>query len=157
MEVNVMYIENVGVPNVSTMAAGAKTINTAPVRSAKASASENMIAVETKEGEVQKSDKSGSDLTKAAVNYDTSSDKRAVLDEDQQADNEKIRKNIESIKAQLSHSEVKFGIHEKTNRVTIKIVDKDTEKVIKEIPPEKTLDMIAKCMEIAGLLVDERL
>ena len=28
---------------------------------------------------------------------------------------------------------------------------------VREIPAEKTLDMIAKCMEIAGVLVDERL
>ena len=39
----------------------------------------------------------------------------------------------------------------------IKLVDKDTQEVVKEIPPEKTLDMIAKCMELAGVLVDEKL
>ena len=44
-----------------------------------------------------------------------------------------------------------------TNRVTIKIVDKDTKKVLKEYPPEKTLDMIAKVWEMAGLLVDQKL
>ena len=36
-------------------------------------------------------------------------------------------------------------------------VDKDTKEVLKEYPPEKTLDMIAKVWEIAGLLVDEKL
>ena len=56
----------------------------------------------------------------------------------------------------MSHSEAIFGFHDKTNRVTIKIVDKDTKEVIKEIPPEKTLDMIAKAWELAGILVDER-
>lgn len=56
----------------------------------------------------------------------------------------------------MSHSEAVFGIHEKTNRLTIKIVDKETKEVIKELPPEKTLDMIAKAWELAGLLVDER-
>ena len=56
----------------------------------------------------------------------------------------------------MSHSEAVFGIHEETNRVTIKIVDKDTKEVIKELPPEKTLDMIAKAWELAGLLVDEK-
>ncbi len=56
----------------------------------------------------------------------------------------------------MSHSEAVFGIHEATNRVTIKIVDKDTHKVIKELPPEKTLDMIAKVWELAGILVDEK-
>ena len=54
------------------------------------------------------------------------------------------------------HSEAVFGIHEATNRVTIKIIDKDTKKVIKELPPEKTLDMIAKVWELAGILVDEK-
>ena len=46
--------------------------------------------------------------------------------------------------------------NEKTNRVTIKIVDKKTKEVIKEFPPEKTLDMIAKVWEMAGLMVDEK-
>ena len=56
----------------------------------------------------------------------------------------------------MFNSEAVFGIHEGTNRVTIKIVDKDTKKVIKELPPEKTLDMIAKVWEMAGILVDEK-
>lgn len=75
----------------------------------------------------------------------------------QTAENEKIKKAIEKMNSQLPHSEAKFGIHEATNRVMIKLVDKDTQEVIKEIPPEKTLDMIAKCMELAGVLVDEKL
>ncbi len=75
----------------------------------------------------------------------------------QAAENEKIKKAIEKMNAQLPNSEAKFGIHEATNRVMIKLVDKDTQEVIKEIPPEKTLDMIAKCMEMAGVLVDEKL
>lgn len=55
-----------------------------------------------------------------------------------------------------SNNEVMFGIHDGTKRVTIKIVDKDTKKVVKEFPPEKTLDMIAKVWEMAGILVDEK-
>ena len=39
----------------------------------------------------------------------------------------------------------------------IKIVDKDTKDVIKEFPPEETLDMIQKVWEMAGILVDEKL
>ena len=40
--------------------------------------------------------------------------------------------------------------------MTIKIVDKTNKKVIKELPPEKTLDMITKVWEMAGILVDEK-
>ncbi len=71
--------------------------------------------------------------------------------------NEEIRKKVEEInKNMISRSEAIFGIHDETNRVTIKIVDKDSKKVIKEIPPEKTLDMLARIWEMAGILVDEK-
>lgn len=70
--------------------------------------------------------------------------------------NEQIRKTVAEINKNAQGTEAVFGIHEATNRVTIKIVNKETKEVIKELPPEKTLDMIAKAWEIAGLLVDEK-
>lgn len=69
---------------------------------------------------------------------------------------EALKKAVEEINKNAKNSEVVFGIHEATNRMTIKIVDKDSREVIKEYPPEKTLDMIAKVWELAGLLVDEK-
>ena len=73
------------------------------------------------------------------------------------AQNERIKNAVEELNKKMeNHSEAVFGIHEKTNRVTIKIVDRDSKKVIKELPPEKTLDMIAKVWEMAGILVDEK-
>ncbi|MGN1167901.1 MAG: flagellar protein FlaG [Lachnospiraceae bacterium] len=73
------------------------------------------------------------------------------------AKNAQIKKAVEEInKNMINTSEAIFGIHEETNRVTIKIVDKNTKEVVKEYPPEKTLDMIAKVWEMAGLMVDER-
>jgi flagellar protein FlaG len=81
----------------------------------------------------------------------------AETEEQIQADNEKVRKAISQMaKKMSSNAEAVFGIHDKTNRVTIKMVDKDTKKVIKEFPPDETLDMIAKVWEIAGILVDEK-
>ncbi|MCI6784424.1 flagellar protein FlaG [Thermoguttaceae bacterium LCP21S3_D4] len=69
---------------------------------------------------------------------------------------EQVKKAVESINRSQAHTEAIFGIHEGTNRVTIKIVDKESKKVIKEYPPEKTLDMIQKLWEMAGLMVDEK-
>ena len=71
--------------------------------------------------------------------------------------NTQIRKAVEEINKKAHNSEAVFGIHDATNRVMIKIVDKDTKEVLKEYPPEKTLDMIAKVWEVAGLLVDEKM
>ena len=92
-----------------------------------------------------------------AQNYSQSQSHLEATEEQIQADNEKIRKAIsEMTKNAKSNAEAVFGIHEKTNRVTIKMVDKDTKEVIKEFPPDETLDMIAKVWEIAGIMVDEK-
>lgn len=82
--------------------------------------------------------------------------KAGKIREEGQASNEQIRKAVDTINKNAHNEEAVFGIHEATNRVTIKIVDKDTKEVIKEFPPEKTLDMIAKVWEMAGIMVDER-
>ena len=87
------------------------------------------------------------------VNFDPTTAKIKEVDEKNGQGTEKA---VEQLNKNMSHSEAVFGIHEATNRVTIKIVDKDTHKVIKELPPEKTLDMIAKVWELAGILVDEK-
>lgn len=81
---------------------------------------------------------------------------RQLIDEQQNVNLDKLKKVMEKAVASLPHSAAKFGIHEKTNRIVIKLVDRDTQEVIKEIPPEKTLDLLAKRMELAGVLVDER-
>lgn len=92
-----------------------------------------------------------------AQNYSDGQSKIEATEEQIQADNEKVKKAIsEMTKNVRSNAEAVFGIHEKTNRVTIKMVDKETKKVIKEFPPDETLDMIAKVWEIAGIMVDEK-
>lgn len=55
----------------------------------------------------------------------------------EQQSNEQVRKAVEQLNKKMQNSEAIFGIHDQTNRVTIKIVDKETKEVIKELPPEK--------------------
>lgn len=71
---------------------------------------------------------------------------------------EHIKSEISKANSRLKNHNTKceFAYHEGTNRVTIKVMDKDTSEVIREIPPEKTLEMIQKMWELAGLLIDER-
>jgi len=79
------------------------------------------------------------------------------LADQQRTKNAQIKKAIEELnKSKIGNSEAIFGIHDETNRVTIKIVDKTTKDVLKEYPAEKTLDMIAKVWEMAGIMVDEK-
>lgn len=103
--------------------------------------------------EVQKMDPM---LTVVQDSQQKESGRQAGQQTKEQPSNEQIKKAVEQMNKSMFNSEAVFGIHEGTNRVTIKIVDKDTKEVIKELPPEKTLDMIAKVWEMAGILVDER-
>lgn len=59
-------------------------------------------------------------------------------------------------KFKLTNKEFSYDIHEKTNRITVKIKDAETGDIIKEIPSEESLDLAAKIKEMAGLLVDEK-
>jgi flagellar protein FlaG len=60
-------------------------------------------------------------------------------------------------KIMIGHStRAEFSVHEVTKDIMIKIVDTESNKVIREFPPEKILDMVAKIWELSGLFVDER-
>ena len=68
-----------------------------------------------------------------------------------------IKQAVSDINKKINPNTVaRYGFHEETNRVTIKIVDKNSDKVIKEFPAEETLDMIAKVWELAGVFLDEK-
>lgn len=78
-------------------------------------------------------------------------------EERKQPTDRQIKQTVSDINRKLNNNTfAEFGYHEATHRVTIKIVDKDTKETIREIPPEKTLDLIAKAWELAGILVDEK-
>ena len=98
--------------------------------------------------------------TQPVVNAEAASQQKGYEENSQEKQaansNAQIKKAVEDINKKAYNSEAIFGIHEETNRITIKIVDRSTKEVIKELPPEKTLDMIARVWEIAGLLVDEK-
>ncbi|WFR56805.1 flagellar protein FlaG [Anaerocolumna sp. AGMB13025] len=59
-------------------------------------------------------------------------------------------------KIKPTRTRCEFSYHEDINRVSIKVMDVDSDKVIREIPPEETLEMLQKLWEVAGLLVDEK-
>lgn len=104
----------------------------------------------------EQTEQNGTGSSPAVADETAEHDGKVEQEEKQTAGSKQIRKAIDEINKKAVNSEAIFGIHDKTNRVMIKIIDKDTKKVIKEYPPEKTLDMIAKVWEMAGLMVDEK-
>lgn len=59
-------------------------------------------------------------------------------------------------KMKQSRTSCEFSYHEEINRVSIRVIDRETKEVIREIPPEENLKMIEKMWEIAGLMLDQR-
>lgn len=96
------------------------------------------------------------DDTTLAVARTSEGNTDARGDNQNEPDRETLKKAVDNLNKSMPNTEAVFGIHEGTNRVTIKIVDKTTKKTIKELPPEKTLDMIERVWEMAGILVDEK-
>ena len=87
---------------------------------------------------------------------------RGAVQTDQEVAPDKIKAAVDDLNKTVKqanpmhHTQLSFKYHEDTNRISITVTDSDTDEVIREIPPEKTLDMLAKAWEMAGLLVDER-
>lgn len=84
--------------------------------------------------------------------------KFSSLDRSEVVSEQQIVKAIEkAVKAvQGPHTYLEFSVHDATNRLSIRVHDQETGEVIREIPPEKTLDFVAKLWEMAGILVDKR-
>ncbi len=58
---------------------------------------------------------------------------------------------------QLSHIRLQFKLHKATGYIVVKVIDMDHDKVIKEIPPEKLLDILSGIgKKMAGLFVDSK-
>lgn len=60
-------------------------------------------------------------------------------------------------KLQGSATELSFSVHSGTKQIMIKILDTNTKEIVKEIPSEKILDMVANLMETAGLIIDKKM
>jgi flagellar protein FlaG len=75
---------------------------------------------------------------------------RTVNDDELQKSIDKILKTLEGDSTSL-----RFDIHKGTNTIMVKVIDNETNKVIREIPSEKILDMVASIWKLVGITVDK--
>ena len=81
---------------------------------------------------------------------------RAKEERERVASENSIKEATNRANRTMESTRCEYSYHKETNRVSIKVIDKNTDKVIREIPPEKSLDMLQKMWEMAGILVDEK-
>ena len=63
---------------------------------------------------------------------------------------------VSSANNRMVSTRCEYSYDEATKRVSIKVFDKTSDKLIREVPPEESLEMLQKMWELAGLIVDEK-
>ncbi|MDF2522278.1 MAG: flagellar protein FlaG [Clostridia bacterium] len=88
----------------------------------------------------------------------SANEKRADVGVDNVINDEMLNRAVEEANKNLSqyNKVIERSVHEKTHTIMYVLRDTLTQEIIKEFPPRKIQDMIAKMWEIAGILVDER-
>jgi len=52
-------------------------------------------------------------------------------------------------------TELRFSIHEESGEIMVKVIDTRDNSVIREIPPERILDMVAYVKKMLGFIIDK--
>ncbi len=70
---------------------------------------------------------------------------------------EEVEKAVNQINSTIRayYTELHFELHEKSGEMMVKVINKETDTIIREIPPEKILDMVAYFKRILGIIVDK--
>ncbi len=79
---------------------------------------------------------------------------KKVEEQAQRIDAEKYLREIIDI-TEVFNRKLKFSIDKDIGQVIVKVVDINTDKVIKEIPPDQLKRLYAKMKEAIGLIIDE--
>ncbi len=80
----------------------------------------------------------------------------------QSADAEVSRASLEEAIQQLNRAvsilnhRLNFSVDDTTGRLLAKIIDAETNEVVREVPPERVLEFVRRFREFMGLLFDEQ-
>lgn len=98
------------------------------------------------------------EITRSEGIADAYNQKRADAELDEVINDVMLENSVKEANKGLAQYDrmIERTIHEKTHTIMYVLKDTLTNEVIKEFPPRKIQDMIAKMWEMAGILVDER-
>lgn len=85
---------------------------------------------------------------------------KTVLEQHEEKQQEEVSQKMLdelSMDIEMLHSVgLSFSKHDDTGRTIVKVINKDTDELIREIPSEQVLDMAAKLDEMVGILFDTK-
>lgn len=82
-----------------------------------------------------------------------------VTVEEKEISKEKLQQAVDTMNNVLeaNSNTAKFVYHEGLDRFYVTVVNKETDQVVKEIPPKKLLDAFYEMQKMLGLIVDEKI
>jgi flagellar protein FlaG len=82
-------------------------------------------------------------------------------DQSQNTPRDLSRKDISEIVDRLNkgvqeiHERMSFSYHEKTQRIIVKVLNSETNEVVREIPAKEAIKLLEHIQDFLGMLVDE--
>jgi len=94
-------------------------------------------------------------LAQASISWDreVTQPRKSLKKETRSA--EEIKKDLDAINNQLMNRSIQFSIDESSHDIVVRIVDKETGEVIRELPPESVIRLHEYMAEMSGLLFEE--
>ena len=74
------------------------------------------------------------------------------VEEELKGEIERLNKAIKTFDRKLE-----FNLHQDTDRYFVQVIDIIDDEIIREIPPEQVLDLVAKIDQMIGLIIDEKI
>lgn len=73
-------------------------------------------------------------------------------------DEEAVPQTVEAVNQflDLMNADLKFALHQKTNRIMVQLVSEKDQKVLREYPSKEFLDMIARIRDFVGIFMDKK-
>ncbi|KGK90344.1 hypothetical protein DP73_06750 [Desulfosporosinus sp. HMP52] len=91
-------------------------------------------------------------------NLEAGKDQAQTVDYEKEYSSEEINQITDRLNKFMENinTDLRFEIHEKTNRVMVQVVNSKDNTVIKEFPPHELLDTLAAISDYVGLLLDKK-
>ncbi len=106
----------------------------------------------------EKAVKQGSETVKKQKVDATSSTQTQTTDNSEETKAKvQVALNMMNEMLEVNHSASKFMYHEGLERYYVTVVNRDTDEVVKEIPPKKLLDAFYEMQKMLGMVVDEKI
>lgn len=71
---------------------------------------------------------------------------------------EDVKKAVDTLNKEFKDKTtyLQYEVYGKFKDLVVRVMDKNTNEVVKELPPKKIIDMVEKLCELAGMFINEK-